>query len=389
MTKFEKKNMPRIIYLDNNATTPCAREVVDGMLPFFSSDYGNPSSPHAAGRKALRAVEAARLHIADAVGCDSADLIFTSGATESNNLALLGAAERAEPSRRRVLVGAIEHKSVLATCHLLTERGFIVEEVPVDDTGMVRVDAVEHKLGPDVLIVAVQAANNEVGTLQPVEAVARLAHGHGALVHCDAAQALGKIDIQVAKLGVDMASFSGHKVYGPKGIGVLFLRRGMASVRIAPILGGGGQELNLRPGTLNVPGIVGMGIACKAARSCLADDVATITFLRDRLEAGVLHQVPGVKINGNRQNRLSGTSSMSVRGIPADVLIANLPQLCISTGSACTSGANSPSYVLLAMGLSREEAECTVRISLGRYTTRKDVDAAIELLSSAISVLRA
>jgi cysteine desulfurase len=380
--------MPRIIYLDNNATTPCAPEVVEGMLPFLSSDYGNPSSPHAAGRKALRAVEAARADIANAVGCDSADIIFTSGATESNNLALLGAAEMAEPSRRRVLVGAIEHKSVLAACHLLVERGFVVEEIPVDDTGTVRIDAVERMLGPDVLVVAVQAANNEVGTLQPVEAIARLAHKHGSLVHCDAAQALGKIDIQVARLGVDMASFSGHKVYGPKGIGTLFLRRGMASSRIAPILAGGGQELNLRPGTLNVPGIVGMGIACKAARSRLPDDVATIASLRDRLEAGVLHQVPGAKINGSRQNRLPGTSSISVKGVPADVLIANVPQLCISTGSACTSGANSPSHMLLAMGLSREDAECTIRISMGRYTTLEDVDAAIELLTSAVSALR-
>lgn len=381
--------MSDIIYLDNNATTPCAPEVVKAMLPFFSSDCGNPASPHLAGRMALRAVETARQQVADVVGCDSTELVFTSGATESNNLALQGAAERAELPRKRVLVGAAEHKSVLETCRSLTARGFVVEEMPVDGTGVVRVDAVKRRLGPDVLLVAVQAANNEVGAIQPIAAIAELAHQHGALVHCDAAQALGKIEVDLADLGVDIASFSGHKVYGPKGIGVLFLRRGLADFRIAPLFAGGGQEFGLRPGTLNVPGIVGMGVACEIASSALAVETGIMASLRDRLERCILHRVSGAAINGNLGNRLPGTSSIILRGIAADALIANVPQLCISTGAACTSGANSPSHVLLAMGVSREDAECTVRISLGRYTTQEDVDAAVEILSSAVSSLRA
>lgn len=378
-----------MIYLDYNATTPCAPEVVESMLPFLLTAFGNPASSHFMGREASRHVEAARCQVAEAIGSDASEIVFTGGATESNNLALLGIVERSEPSRRRILVSATEHKSVLATSELLSQKGFAVATIPVDQTGLVRLDAFKEQLDSDVLLVSVHAANNEVGTVQPLRAVAELAHQQGALVHCDAAQALGKMLFRVDQLDIDMASLSGHKVYAPKGIGALYIRQGLAQSRLAPILAGGGQESGLRPGTLNVPGIVGMGVACGLARSRLDEDMRQVGGLRDQLEERLLGLVPGIRVNGHLRNRLPGTSSITVPGVPADAIVANVSPLCVSAGSACTSGAVAPSHVLLAMGMCREDAECTIRISLGRYTTRSDIDAAVELLSSAVSGLRA
>jgi len=383
-----QSNMPRAVYLDNNATTPCATEVVEGMLECFSSDYGNPSSSHIMGRRAMQRVEEARGHVADSIGADPSEIVFTSGATESNNLAMLGIPGGGDPSRKRILVSAVEHKSVLGPCGLLVQRGFVVEEVPVDSTGLVCVEAFQDRLGPDVLLVSIQAANNEVGTLQPMGTLAQVAHEVGALVHCDAAQSLGKTPFDVSESGVDMASLSGHKVYGPKGVGALFIKRGLAGSRVVPIMGGGGQESVLRPGTLNVPGIVGMGIACGLAQLRLNQDMAEIARLRNLLEERLLAAVPGARINGNRIGRLPGTSSITFPGVPADALIANVPEVCVSTGSACTSGAVAPSHVLLAMGLSRDDAECTIRIGVGRFTTEEDIKTAVNLLSSAALALR-
>jgi len=383
-----RAEMRRTIYLDNNATTPCAPEVIEGILECLSSDYGNPSSSHIMGRRAMQRVEEAREQVADSIGGDPAEIIFTSGATESNNLALLGVAEGGEPSRRRILVSAVEHKSVLVTCSILAQRGFTVEEIPVDHTGLLRVEALRARVGPDVLLVSVQAANNEVGTLQPIGAIAQYAHEHGALVHCDTAQVLGKTPLCIGDLGVDMASFSGHKMYGPKGIGALFVKQGLAGSKVVPVLGGGGQELGLRPGTLNVPGIVGMGIACRLSQPRLDQDMVETESLRDLLEDKLLALVPGAKVNGNRAARLPGTSSITFPGVPADALIANVPEVCVSAGSACTSGAVAPSHVLLAMGLSRDDAECTIRIGVGRFTTKEDIETAVRLLSSAALALR-
>jgi cysteine desulfurase len=383
-----RAKMRRTVYLDNNATTPCAPEVVEGMLECFSSNYGNPSSSHIMGRRAMQCVEDARGHVADSIGADPTEIVFTSGATESNNLAMLGVGGGGDPSRKRILVSAVEHKSVLGPGGILAQMGFVIEEVPVDSTGLVRVEALQDRLGPDVLLVSIQAASNEVGTLQPMGTLAQVVHEVGALVHCDAAQAMGKIPFDVSEFGVDMASLSGHKVYGPKGVGALFIKRGLAGSRVVPILGGGGQESGLRPGTLNVPGIVGMGIACGLAQSRLSQDMAEIARLRNLLEERLLAAVPGARINGNLTSRLPGTSSITFPGVPADALIANVPEVCVSTGSACTSGAVAPSHVLLAMGLSRDEAECTIRIGVGRYTTREDVEAGASLLSKAALGLR-
>jgi cysteine desulfurase len=340
------------------------------------------------GRRAMQCVEEARKHVAMNIGADPVEIVFTSGATESNNLALLGVAGRSNQSRKRILVSAVEHKSVLEPCGILAQRGFVIEEVPVDSTGLVCMEALQDRLGSDVLLVSIQAANNEVGTLQPLGALARIIHKTGAMFHCDAAQALGRIPFDVSSSGVDMASFSGHKVYGPKGVGSLFIKRGLAGSRVAPIFGGGGQESGLRPGTPNVPGIVGMGIACAIAQSRLSRDIVEIAILRDLLEERLLAAVPGARVNGSRTCRLPGTSNVTFPGVPADALIANVPDVCISTGSACTSGTVAPSHVLLAMGLSRDDAESTVRIGVGRFTTKEEIEIAAKVLSAAALAVR-
>ncbi len=380
--------MGKVIYLDNNATSQCAPEVLVGMLPFFSSQYANPASSHILGRNVAQHIHKARCQVAASLHCDPSEVIFTSGATESNNLALLGLTRAPVPTRRRVLVAATEHKSVLAPSELLREAGFTVERVSVDSDGKLRVDVLRETIGTDVLVVSVHAANNEVGTIQPIKEVAEIAHAVGAIVHCDAAQALGKIDFRVHDLGVDLASFSGHKVYGPKGVGVLFAASGLAGQRLMPVFGGGGHEFGFRPGTLNVPAIVGMGLACELAQSRLSVDMSEIAGLRERFEQGILQAVPGVWVNGRVGPRLPGTSNITVEGVAADALVANVPEVCISAGSACTSGSIAPSLVLLAMGLSQVDAECSVRASLGRYTTRDDIDCAVAQLVAGILTLR-
>ena len=377
-----------LIYLDYNATTPCAPEVIECMIPFFGVVFGNPSSPHAMGRDANRAVEAAREQVANGVGSDASEIVFTSGATESNWLSLLGCVQGAVSGRTRMLVGAAEHKSIVANGELLWLRGITVEAVPVDNTGLVRLDALATLLRSDVVLVSVQAANNEVGTIQPIAEIARMAHGAGALVHCDAAQAVGKMRFSVHSTGVDLASFSGHKAHGPKGVGALFIGHGLSRSRFAPPIGGGGQEGGLRPGTLNVPGIVGMGAAFDLASARLSEDMERAAALRDELERGLLASITGARVNGQRQNRLSGTSSITVPGLPADVIVAAVSPVCISSGSACTAGTVGPSHVLLAMGMPREDAECTVRISLGRYTTRAEVSTAVDVIAHSVREAR-
>ena len=363
------------IYLDYNATTPCAAEVIEAMLPFFSGDFGNPASPHAMGRVAAEAVEAARVRVAALVECAPDEIIFTSGATESNNIVLLGIVSQPR-TRRKIAISAVEHKSVLEPCARLAQRGFAVITLPVDGHGIVDLDEASRLIDDDTLLVSVQGANNETGTVQPVTEIARIAHTHGALMHSDCAQMLGKVPVSVFDLGVDYASFSGHKVYGPKGIGFLFFGGGRCRSQLDSICFGGGQETGLRPGTLNVPGIVGFGEACRLARERLPKDMHGIDALRHRFELAITQALPSAHINGSEVDRLPGTTSLTLPGLPASMLIANVPHLCIGEGSACSSGAPEPSHVLLAMGLSREDAESTVRFSLGRGNSVVDVDEA-------------
>jgi len=363
----------KTIYLDHNATTPCAPEVVQAMIPFFSGRFGNYSSPHRMGRDAATAVEQARQQLAMLIGCEPAELVFTSGATESNNIALLGVAAAAT-DRRKIVTSAVEHTSVLGPCEFLSAQGFRVIRLPVDRRGVVDTDAAARAVDDRTLIVSIQAANNETGTIQPIQRIAQIAREHGAVFHSDCAQVLGKLPLEAGAL--DLASFSSHKMYGPKGVGALFINRMVGRLRPAPVHHGGGHEQALRPGTLNTPGIVGFGEACRLSQLGTQEEALRLSGLRDLFERTVMSSMEEVVINGAIDARLPGSTSLTVRDVPADVLIANLPTVCISHGSACSSGAHSPSHVLLAMGLSRRDAGCTVRAAFGRFSTDDDAHTA-------------
>ena len=374
------------IYLDHNATTPCAPEVIEAMLPFFRNDFANASSAHAMGRKAAAAVAQARRLVAAAIGCDVGEVYFTSGATESNNIVLLGLANERR-LRNRIVVTEIEHKSVLEPCGSLLERGFEIVRIPTTRDGVADLEAAKSLINENTLLVCVHGANNELGTLQPVASVARVAHARGAFVHCDATQMLGKVPVAIDDLAVDFASFSGHKAYGPKGIGVVFVRRGAPRSSIATLYRGGGHEGQLRPGTLNVPGIVGFAEACRLLQERLREDMLTLERLRDTFERTLLEALSDAKINGHSADRLPGTSSITIPRVDASMLMANIPHVCISDGSACNSGAPEPSHVLLSIGLSRDDAECTIRISFGRGNSSEEAEnLASSIAEAAMSI---
>lgn len=376
--------MADVVYLDYHATTPCDPRVVEAMLPHFGEAYGNPSSSvHAAGREAAEAIDAARAQVAGSIGASKGEIVFTGGATEANNLAILGLARGAGGGRRRIVTSAIEHKAVLGPCQELEKQGFEVIVLPVDGFGRVDFEAAKEAITEDTLLVSVQAASNEIGTIQPVTRISHLAQERGALFHCDAAQAVGKVQVDVEEWEVDLLSISAHKLYGPKGVGALYVRGGPYALPVAPLMIGGGQERGLRAGTLNVPGIVGFGTACEVCRRLMPEEAIRIAALRDHLEGGLLEAIPSIKRNGDLGNRLPGNASLTFPGIDAESLILNTLDLAISTGSACTSGAPEPSHVLLAIGLDRNEARHTIRVGVGRFTTEEDIGQATS------SILRA
>jgi cysteine desulfurase len=376
-----------IAYLDYNATTPCAPEVVEAMLPFFRGQFANPSSTHLMGRRALEAVETAREQVSRLVGCHSNELFFTAGATESNNLALQGLSPyRGE--RRRIVISSIEHKSVLEPCKRMAEQGLDLVEIPVTSSGVIDLDSAESAISRDTFLVSVQGANNEIGSIQPIKAVANLSHRHSSLFHCDAAQLLGKIPVDLREMEVDLASFSGHKCYGPKGVGALFIKGGAVRTAIDPLLLGGGQESAVRPGTLNVPAIVGFGVACKVASDLVTQEMDRISHQRDAFERLLLGRITNAFAVATGAERLPGTSSIYIGGVPADALIARIPLVCVGTGSACTSGALSPSHVLLACGLSRDDARCVIRVSIGRFTSEHDLQFACDQIVESVNAIR-
>lgn len=380
--------MENAIYLDYNATTPCDPRVVEKMLPFFSEWYGNPATGlHLQGRRASRAVDEARDQVSALVGSQPGEIIFTSGATESNNLALLGLGRaNRHGGRTRIVTSAIEHKAVLLTCQRLQEEGYELIMLAVDGQGRVSIEEAEAAINDQTLLVSVQAANNEVGTLQPIARVAEIAHRYGVIIHCDAAQAVGKIPVDLTDEAwqVDLLSISAHKLYGPKGVGALYIRNGPYAHPMTPLQYGGGQENGLRSGTTNVPGIVGLGEACRICTAELEQERVRIASLRDQFEKALLANIPSLKINGRETPRLPNTSSLTFPGIDADALLLNLPGVMMGTGSACSSGALEPSHVLIAMGLSRAEASSTVRASLGRYTTLTQLERGGQLISDAV-----
>jgi len=375
-----------MIYLDNHATTPCDPRVVEAMMPFFSERFANPASEiHQMGRDARQAVEKARAQVAHLISAEPEDVLFTSSATESNNLVLLGLARAAKKTSRTTLAfSAIEHKSVLMPCRALESEGFKALAIPVDSVGRVDSTAYQSILSDELLVVSIQAANNEIGTIQDIQTLAGLAREHGAMFHCDAAQAAGKIPIDVDLWDVDFLSMSAHKMYGPKGIAALYVRGGVSRSILKPILYGGDQEGGLRPGTLSVPLIVGFGETCQLAGKLMNDDAIRIAGMRDSIESELLAAIPELKRNGDLSNRLPNNSSLTFPGVDAEALILSLPDLALSTGSACNSGAQEPSYVLTAIGLSHEVAQCTLRIGLGRFSTAGDIAKATELILEII-----
>ena len=369
------------IYLDNNATTPCDAAVMDAMLPFFGTRYANPASPHGMGRDSFAAVEKARESVAHFLRCSPSELLFTSGATESNNIVLLGFAP--PDGRRRIVASTIEHKSVqLPLCHRRSS-GMDVKEMAVSRDGVVDLCSAEALIDQNTALVSLQAANNETGVLQPVEEVAAIAHSRGALFHCDASQLIGKLPIPDWFDQCDYLSVSGHKFYGPKGVGALVVRSGTPRKRLSPLYFGGGQEHGLRSGTSNVPSIVGVNVACRLAEERVTADATAIVQLRNTFEVLLQKRVPRSRINGADVARLPGACSVTISGVPASMLIANLPSLCIAEGSACTSGAPEPSHVLVAMGLPRDDADCTIRVSFGRQNTMSQAERSVEMIAQA------
>ncbi len=377
----------RTVYLDHNATTPVHPSVVEAMLPFLRESFGNASSHHFAGRPARQAVGRAREAVAALVGADPSEVVFTSGATESDNLALKGVADL-HPGCH-VVTTAVEHSAVLATCGALERRGHQVTRLGVDRRGALDLAALEAALTPDTRLVSVMLANNETGVLFPVAEVARVCAARGIVVHCDATQAVGKVAIDARAAGIDLLSLSAHKLNGPKGVGALVVRRG---VRLAPQQTGGSQERGRRGGTENVPGIAGLGEAARlAAVRLAADEPGRVAALRDRLEARIVEVVPQTEVNGGGSPRLPNTLNLAFRGVDGEgVLLAlDLAGIAASSGSACAAGSVDPSHVLLAMGLPREAAQGSVRLSLGYETTPADVDYVAETLPPIVERLRA
>lgn len=389
MTNPSENRPARPVYLDYQSTTPVDPRVLDAMLPFFTAKFGNPhSSSHAFGREAAEAVETARSQVAALIGAESREIVFTSGATESNNLAIKGAARFLRGRRGRVVTLTTEHKCVLESVRALEREGFETVVLEVRGDGIVDMDRLAGAVDANTALVSVMAANNEIGVLQDLAAIGPLCRERGALFHTDAAQAVGKIPIDVEAMNIDLLSISGHKLYGPKGVGALYVRR-RPRVRLEPLFDGGGQERGLRSGTAPAPLCVGLGTACAVAGSEMAAEGERLARLRDRLIHRLTEGVPGTMVNGDRRRRLAGNLNVAFPGIDALALLETLPDLAVSTGSACTSAAVEPSYVLRAIGLSDELANGAIRIGLGRFTTEAEIEFAADALIAAIGRQRA
>jgi cysteine desulfurase len=377
------------IYLDYHATTPVDPRVLDAMLPYFTERFGNAASrSHAFGWDANAAVERAREQAASLIGASGNEIVFTSGATESNNLAIKGVLHAHAGRPRHVITTAIEHKSVLDTCRSLSAASCRVTCLPVDSDGRVDPEAVRRAIADDTVLVSVMGANNEVGSIQPLAEIGVITAERGVLLHTDAAQAAGKIPVDVKTLGVDLLSFTAHKMYGPKGVGALYIRR-RARIALAPILEGGGQERGVRSGTLNVPGIVGLGRAAEINAEELATESVRLARLRDRLYDALRRSLPGVGLNGSLDRRLPHNLSVHFAGVPGESILLAIDDIALSSGSACASGTIEPSYVLKACGIADDLALSSIRFGLGRFTTDEDVDYAAEKVGAVIRQLRA
>lgn len=377
----------KTIYLDNAATTQTYPEVLDAMLPFFTEHYGNPSSIYSFAGEAGKAVDEARRTIASAIGADASEIYFTGGGSESDNWALKATAEAYASKGKHIITSKIEHHAILHTCEWLAKYGIEVTYIDVDENGLVSPEALKAAIRPDTILVSIMTANNEIGTIEPIAELGRIAHEAGALFHTDAVQAFGHIPINVDEMNIDMLSASGHKFNGPKGIGFMYIRKG---VKIRSFIHGGSQERSRRAGTHNVPGIVGMAKAASLAVEQMNDRMAYETKLRDHLIERVLNEIPYVRLNGHRTNRLPNNANFCFRFIEGESMLILLDQngICGSSGSACTSGSLDPSHVLLAIGLPHEIAHGSLRLTLSEKTTMEDIDFTVDKLKEIIERLR-
>ena len=377
------------IYMDNHATTQVDPRVLDAMLPYFQADFGNAASRnHVFGWKAEEAVEQAREQIARLIGASEKEIIFTSGATESNNLAIKGVAEFYQSKGDHIITAVTEHKAVLDSCKALERRGVRVTYLPVDKEGRVDPSEVEKAITDRTVLITIMLANNEVGTIHPVAEIGRIAHAKGVIFHCDAVQGVGKIPVDVEQMNIDLLSLTAHKIYGPKGVGALYVRRKNPRVRLTPLIDGGGHERGMRSGTLNVPGIAGLGKACEISREEMPAESQRILGLREQLHQRLDQELEAVFLNGSREHRLPGNLNVSFAYVEGESLLMGLKDVAVSSGSACTSASLEPSYVLRALGVGEDLAHTSIRFGIGRFNTAEEVDYVADLVIEKVKRLR-
>jgi len=376
------------IYLDNQATTPLDPEVFSAMSPWFTEKFGNASSRnHTYGWEAEEAVEIARESVAAIIGSLPKEIIFTSGATEANNIALQGAAKNYQNQGRHIITLKTEHKAVIDVCQHLSEDGFDITYLPVDKDGMLNVNKFEDAIRDDTIFASVMHVNNEIGVIQPIKELGAICKNKNVLFHVDAAQSVGKIPLNIDDMGIDLLSISAHKFYGPKGVGALYIRRKDPRVQLQPVMFGGGHERGVRSGTLPVPNIVGMGRACDLAADVMNEENLKITTLRDALLQGIRDKNPNALVNGSMEKRVAGNLNMSFPGVNNEAIIAAIPEIAISSGSACTTSTMEPSHVLLALGMSKEEAYSSLRFGIGRFNTEQDIHIAVKSINGCMKKL--
>ncbi len=377
------------IYMDNNSTTRCDPRVVEAMLPFFTEKYGNAASRnHSFGWQAEEAIDTARDQVAQLIGASGKEIIFTSGATESNNLAIKGVASMYKKKGNHIVTCVTEHKAVLDPCKRLERDGYVVTYLPVDKYGRVTPQQVEEALTDKTILISLMFANNEIGTVQPITEIGRICKAKGILFHTDAVQAVGKIPVDVESMGIDLLSFTAHKLYGPKGVGALYVRRKDPRVRLDAMIDGGGHERGMRSGTLSVPSIVGLGAACDIARREMGEESARLIQMRTRLHEGICSRLGYVSLNGHPEERLPGNLNISFEFVEGEGLMMGIKDVAVSSGSACTSASLEPSYVLKALGVGDELAHSSIRFGLGRFTTEAEVDYVIDDVVRAVNHLR-
>jgi cysteine desulfurase len=379
--------MDKAIYLDHASTTPADPEVVEAMLPWFTEEFGNPSTVYSLGLTAAGAVQEARESIADMIGAEADEIYFTSGGTESDNWAITGAADALQKKGRHLVTSTIEHHAILETMEHLEKRGGAVTRVPVDSGGLVDPEDVRKAIRPDTILVSVMHGNNEVGTIEPIAEIGKITREAGVLFHSDVVQTAGKMPLDVSELGLDMLSMSAHKFYGPKGVGLMYLRK---RNRVTPLFHGGAQERGRRAGTLNVPGIVGMAKALELCRERMAEDAAREAELRDRLWGGLSNGIEAIYLNGSMEHRLPNNLNVRLDGIEGEsmILMLDMEGICVSSGSACTTGSLEPSHVLLGLGIPQELAHGSLRVTLGRSTTAEHIDHFIKVFPPIVARLR-